>query len=91
MAPEIALRKIISSAAAKFAGKLRIDAGKLGVILNAIEGSDHHDWFIELQKMLDVSLESVVEAAFACWIEVPENLAEAETAFAVLKTALCEQ
>ncbi|MEO1920728.1 MAG: hypothetical protein ABGW84_02450 [Sphingomonadaceae bacterium] len=50
-------------------------SGKEGlpIILNGIEGADHHDWFEEFAKELGVSKAEAFGMLFRLWIELEQN------------------
>jgi hypothetical protein len=47
--------------------------GDLHVILNALEGADHHNWYEDVAKELGLSKDQLFFLLFSIWIGLPGN------------------
>lgn len=69
--PEIFLRQVIHAEPVQIAQSVGIDADEFQISLAAVEGLDHHDWFIELVKLhagSGLTFENLVEVAAEAWV-----------------------
>jgi predicted ATPase len=84
---EITFRGLINSKPDDFAQRLGRNPEQIAVTLADINGIDHHDWFEELGKRLNITYAEIMHVCFEEWCAAPENQSEVEKFLAEL-TAL---
>ncbi|HWB06726.1 MAG TPA: AAA family ATPase [Verrucomicrobiales bacterium] len=75
--PEVYLRTTILANAGGIAADLNLDPEEFQISLAALDGMDHHDWFMELANafaMKGLTFEKLVACAVETWIAANEEI-----------------
>jgi predicted ATPase len=83
--PEVLMQSVILSHWRDVAGSLSVAEADMMSVLSSLEGLDHHDWFIELQKRIRVSFEALVQAAVRHWLSVAQNKVESDLSLSLIR------
>jgi predicted ATPase len=75
---EITFRDLINSKPNDFSQRLGRNPEQIAVMLADIGGIDHHDWFEELGKRLNITYAEIMHACFEEWCSAPENRSEVD-------------
>jgi hypothetical protein len=73
---------------AHFAASVRRPAEAVAAALEAVAGSDAHDWFPNLATSLNIEESAVVQAATECWLATDEGAKHAQSFVRQVTTAL---
>jgi predicted ATPase len=84
LCPEQDLRAAAEADVAKMASRLSRTPADLAFIFSQLEGKDHHDWFEELHKNLDISYDALMWTLVSHWYESGDNSILSGTALAAL-------
>jgi predicted ATPase len=83
-APEVIIRDAIIGAPKKVAELLAVDPEEFAIAVSAIEGMEHHDWLIELEKAAKIPVDRLIDSAFVVWSAEKKNAEKCEEALKAL-------
>jgi predicted ATPase len=75
--PEVILRGVIAANVKEIAESLGFDEDDLHIALSALEGSDHHDWFLGLVSAFagkGLQFETLVEVSVDLWMKLNDQI-----------------
>lgn len=68
-APESELRQLLPDLQQQVAEALKCTATDVGAAHASLEGSDDHDWLVELGKILHINLTTLVDGLVSVWLD----------------------
>jgi predicted ATPase len=88
VAPEKLLQSSSQSVIAALANASGHPPANISAILAALQGEDHHDWYVNLASMCGLALGQALEALVSAWCEDPDCKARAVATVAEINDAV---